>query len=77
LHERLRAEAPGAPVALCVEPGDAVLVHGALAHTVSVNRSVQVRVAVYFRLYHRDDDHTSPEPLLDPGRFFERVAPRR
>lgn len=43
----------GEPVQLMCEPGDAVLVHYQLGHTVAVNTSGRDRIAVYFRLWLR------------------------
>jgi hypothetical protein len=55
---------------LLLEPGDAVLAHGALAHGIASNLSLHVRYAVYFRLYHRDDNPADLRPWLEPDRFF-------
>jgi hypothetical protein len=39
---------------LYAEPGDAVLCHYALGHTVVANSSPHIRYAVYFRIWHTD-----------------------
>ncbi|HEX4113552.1 MAG TPA: phytanoyl-CoA dioxygenase family protein [Stellaceae bacterium] len=64
----------GAPEQLIVEPGDAVIAHHLLAHSVTWNLSLHPRYAVYFRLLHRDDDPGDPAPLMDERRFFDGVA---
>ena len=46
----------GAPRQLMTEPGDVVLCHYQLAHTVAVNVSAADRYAVYFRLQFKDID---------------------
>ncbi|HEY5210785.1 MAG TPA: phytanoyl-CoA dioxygenase family protein [Stellaceae bacterium] len=60
----------GAPEPLIVAPGDAVIAHHLLAHSVAWNLSLRLRYAVYFRVLHRDDQPRDPAPLMDERRFF-------
>jgi hypothetical protein len=64
----------GAPEQLVVAPGDAVIAHHLLAHSVAWNLSLRLRYAVYFRLMHRDDDPRDPAPLMGERRFFAGVT---
>jgi len=41
----------GRPIQLFASPGDVVLCHYQLAHTAAVNRSVNDRIAIYFRVW--------------------------
>jgi hypothetical protein len=63
----------GEPEQIIVAPGDAVIAHHLLAHSVAWNLSLHLRYAVYFRLMHRNDDPRDPAPLMDERRFFAGV----
>lgn len=70
---RIRAEDPGPPLQLEVEPGDVVLAHHLLGHGAADNFSLRTREAVYFRVLHPEDDIGDPTPLLDETRFYEGI----
>jgi hypothetical protein len=46
----------GDPIQINCEPGDVVLAHYHLAHTAAVNTSDSDRIAVFFRVWHRNLD---------------------
>lgn len=74
LFAKIQAEDLGSGTQLIVEPGDIVIAHGALAHAVASNLSLQIRYAVYFRLYHRQDNPHDVEVFKNSDRFFENLT---
>jgi hypothetical protein len=68
---------PGTPEQILTEPGDVVLAHGSLVHSVATNLSLQLRYAVYFRVYLQADNPENPEPFGDATRFFAGLTSRQ
>lgn len=76
LAKRLIPPDLGEGTQIVAQPGDVVLAHGGLIHSAAFNLSLQLRYAVYFRVYLSADDIGDPEPFGEPTRFFERPLNR-
>lgn len=70
LLERIEAMDAGDPQTLRVEPGDVVLAHHLLAHSVTSNLSLKTRYALYARLQHPEHDPADARSLVDPAAWF-------
>jgi hypothetical protein len=61
------------PVQIIAEPGDAVLAHYQLGHSVAANTSPHPRYAIFFRLSHVDHEAQRWECMTDIWREWEFV----
>jgi ectoine hydroxylase-related dioxygenase (phytanoyl-CoA dioxygenase family) len=56
----------GAPVGLQVSPGDVLLAHSLLVHSIGTNFGAHIRYAVFFRVRSKEQDEIGLKILEDP-----------
>ena len=67
----------GAPLQVCLKPGDCALVHPYLAHRVGTNVSPNVRYSIIFRLTHNtfEEDAQDGDGLIaNPMKIYPQCA---